>query len=104
MRIAAYIACLLSIAWLFLDHLQFRQSLRTSLNSAYATLHRSDTASRDYSEKVLNSYYESLYAALPNVVLPGAILVAASTILVFSRSSKKVQQSSQTSAGIANES
>ena len=99
MRVAAYSACLLSVAWLFLDHLSFRQSVRTSLDSAYAYLHKSDTASLDHSGKVLNSYYESVYAALPHVVLPGLILVAASSFLVFSRGPKKPNKAPEPTSG-----
>lgn len=87
-RTIAYIVCVLGVVWLGLGSLQFRQSLRTSLNQAYSRLQVLDPDSSGSSGKVLNSYYESVYESLPHTFLPGVMLLVSSTILFMARRAK----------------
>jgi hypothetical protein len=76
------------VCGLVLGQLQFRQSLRTSLNQTYSTLHAVDPDSSATSGKVLNSYYESVYEGLPHTFLPGVMLLVGSTVLFVTRKAK----------------
>jgi len=84
-RIAAYIICVAGFAWLILDGLRFRKSLRESLAPAYSALNRLFPESAADSGKVLNSYYEDVYEAIPHTVVPGLMLLGGATILLFNK-------------------
>jgi hypothetical protein len=87
-RIAAYIICLAGFVWLGLENIRFRRALRgPALGNAYSALYRilPDRADATDSGKVLNSYYEDIYDALPRTFLPGVMLFGGATILLFNK-------------------
>ena len=87
LRIVACTICIAGFAWLILDSLRFRKSLRYSLLPGYSTLNRisPDSATANDYGKVLNSYYEDVYNALPHTLVPGFMLLAGATILCFNK-------------------
>ena len=93
-RVIAYVACIVAVAWLAMGHVQFRQALRDLLQPAYGQLSRDEVNGN--AGKVLNSYYESIYEALPNTVLPGAILMIGSTVLFFTRHLERADKTGRT--------
>jgi hypothetical protein len=89
-RIFAYVACLSGFVWIGIGNLHFRQSIRTTLETAYEDMERLEPGSAGGVGKVLNSYYESVYNNLPATVLPASILMLGSTVLLFARKPKSV--------------
>jgi hypothetical protein len=86
LRLISFVIFIVAIMWLALDHLRFRHSLRTSLNAARSVSNELKLESTSGStDKVLNFYYESVYADLPHVTLPVFLLVAGSTALLLFR-------------------
>jgi hypothetical protein len=84
-RIFAFVLCFSGFVWIGIGDLQFRQSIRTTLRDAYADMERVAPGSAGDAGKVLNSYYESVYAHLPPTVLPASMLMLGATILLIVR-------------------
>lgn len=84
--VIGYVLCAVAFCWLAVDNLQFRQSLRTSLGEAYSLMPQDEM--NDRPGKVLNWYYESLYAQLPDPIAPGLLLIGRAAILFISRRRK----------------
>ena len=80
-RPLAYMVCLAGFVWLGFESLRFRQTLRSSLHEAYSRLHRVIPDHATDAGKVLNSYYEDVYANIPSILLPASMLIAGATVL-----------------------
>lgn len=89
MIILAYTLCLAGFAWIGIENLRFRQSIRTTLGDAYSEMEIVSPESAGGAGKVLNSYYESVYKNLPSTVVPGAMLMLGSTVLLLATVAKR---------------
>ena len=84
-RYLAYLLCMVGFVWLGLESVRFRRSIRESLQAAYARMNDVVPAQATDAGKVLNSYYEDVYAHLPSVFWPAGMLMAGATILFLVR-------------------
>jgi hypothetical protein len=84
-RYLAYLLCMVGFVWLGLESVRFRRSIRESLQAAYARMNDVVPAQATDAGKVLNSYYEDVYADLPSVFWPAGMLMAGATILFLVR-------------------
>ena len=86
-RVLAYLLCVAGFVWLGLESVRFRRSIRESLQAAYARMNHVVPEQATDAGKVLNSYYEDVYAHLPSVFWPAGMLLAGATVLFFVRRS-----------------
>jgi len=86
-RVLAYLLCVAGFVWLGLESVRFRRSIRESLQAAYARMNHVVPEQATDAGKVLNSYYEDVYAHLPSVFWPAGMLLAGATILFLVRKS-----------------
>lgn len=85
--VVGYFLCAVAFSWIALDNLQLRQSLRTSLSEAYSLMSQDEVNGQP--GKVLNWYYESIYAQLPDPTAPGLLLICGAAILFISHRHKR---------------
>ena len=76
---------MVGFVWLGLESVRFRRSIRESLQAAYSRINRVLPDQATDAGKVLNSYYEDVYAHLPSVFWPAGMLMAGATILFLVR-------------------
>ena len=84
-RVLAYLLCVAGFVWVGLESVRFRRSIRESLQVAYARMNHVVPEQATDAGKVLNSYYEDVYAHLPSVFWPAGMLLAGATILFLAR-------------------
>ena len=86
-RFLAYLVCLAAVVWLGFESLQFRQAIRDSLQEAYTRMYTVVPERATDAGKVLNSYYEDVYANMPSIFWPAGMLLAGATVLFLVRRS-----------------
>jgi len=84
-RPLAYLICVTGVAWLGFESLRFRQAIRDSLQEADKRIQHVVPESAADAIKVLNSYYEDVYANMPSIFGPAGVFMVGATILFLVR-------------------
>lgn len=84
-RLLAYLVCVAGFVWLGFESVRFRQEVRDSLQTAYAQMHQVIPDHATDAGKVLNGYYEEVYAKQPSIFWPAGLLLAGATALLLLR-------------------
>jgi hypothetical protein len=72
--------------------MRFRQSLRNNKEQAEAYMFKCDPEfSGSYPGKTLNGFYEAVYHDIPNMIIPGIIMLSGATILLLKKPKKPNQ-------------
>lgn len=86
-RPLAFLLCLAGVVWLGYESLHFRQAIRDSLQEAYSLMGQVVPERSTDAGKVLNSYYEDVYASMPSIFFPAGMLFVGATVLFLMRRS-----------------
>jgi hypothetical protein len=84
-RIISYIICVACAGWLLWESIVFRQSLRANKDTALGYLVEYEADAFDPDGKILNGFYEDVYHDIPNMILPGIIMLSGATILLLKK-------------------
>ncbi len=84
-RIISYLVCVACAGWLLWESIGFRKSLRDNKDTALGHIAEYEPDIYDADGKVLNGFYEDVYADIPNMILPGIIMLSGATILLLKK-------------------
>ena len=84
-RIISYLICIACAGWLLWESIHFRKSLRSNKSRADANSVEYEQNLSGAHDKILNGFYEDIYSDIPNMILPGVIMLSGATILLLKK-------------------